>query len=52
MEKRLREKKRLIGEKKESEGIKDNMKMTLIERWNDAIWRRKKEKCLSYLKKI
>lgn len=28
----LRKKKRLIGEKKESEGMKDDMKMTLIER--------------------
>lgn len=35
--KRDRNKKRLIGEKKESEGMRDYMKMTLIERWNDAI---------------
>lgn len=30
-------KERLIGENKESEGMRDYMKMTLIERWNDAI---------------
>ena len=34
---RGKKRKRLIGEKKESEGVK----MTLIERWNDAIWRKK-----------
>ena len=37
MEERLRKKRRLIGEKKESEGMRDDLKMTLIERWNDAI---------------
>lgn len=35
--------KRLIGEKNESKGMKDNVKMTLIERWNDVIWRKKEE---------
>lgn len=39
IEESLRKKKRLIGEKKESEGMRDDMKMTLIERWSDAIYR-------------
>lgn len=32
-----KKRRRLIGVRKESEGVK----MTLIERWNDAIWRKK-----------
>lgn len=28
---------RLIGKKKESEGMRADMKMTLIEGWNDSI---------------
>lgn len=45
-----KKKKRLIGKKKESEGMRDDMKMTLIKRWNDAIWRAKERVSLIFEK--
>lgn len=43
-------KKRLLGEKKESKGMRNDMKMTLIKRRNDAIWKAKeRQKSVSYI---
>lgn len=39
----------MIGEKKESEGMRDDMKMTLIERWNDGDLERKRQQSVLYL---